>query len=48
MNLSEFNPALERELRCMPIFDFNFRILELKKTQATQKNSLEMEPFGLK
>lgn len=48
MNLSDFDPALERELRCMPIFDFNFRILELKKTQASQSNSLETEPFGLK
>lgn len=48
MNLSNFHPILERELRCMPIFDFNFRILELKNSQAVENNSLQMEPFGLK
>jgi hypothetical protein len=46
--LSDGDPILERELRWMPIYDFNFRILALKKNQAKQTNSLEMEPYGLK
>jgi hypothetical protein len=42
------NPALERELRQMSIYDFNFRILALKKNQDVQSNKLENEPFGLR
>lgn len=42
------DPALERELRQMSIYDFNFRILALKKNQAVQSNSLDNEPFGLR
>jgi len=46
--LSDGDPILEKQLRAMSIYDFNFRILTLKKNQAIQNNSLEMEPFGLK
>lgn len=48
MTLSDGDPILERELRWMPVYDFNFRILALNKKQRAQDNSLEMEPFGLK
>ena len=48
MNLSDGDPIMERELRWMPVYDFNFRILALNKHRAKQENSLEMEPFGLK
>lgn len=40
------DPFLEKELRRMSIYDFNFRILTLKKNQ--QGSRLDTEPFGFK
>lgn len=45
--LSDGNPTLEKELRRMPIYDFNFRILTLKKNQA-RTSKIEEGPFGFK
>lgn len=36
MILSDYNPFLEKELRRMPIMDFNFRIITIKNNQTKQ------------
>lgn len=42
------DPEKEKHYRRMPIFDFNFRILELRKHNAKASNSVEEGPFGVK
>jgi len=42
------DPEKEKHYRRMSIFDFNFRILELRKHNAKATKSLEDEPFGVK
>lgn len=37
---------MEKHYRRMPIYDFNFRILELKKHRSSSKTSAE-DQFGI-
>jgi hypothetical protein len=43
--ISDGDPFLEKELRRMSIYDFNFRILALKTKSDNNSRSLT-EPFG--
>jgi hypothetical protein len=42
------DPEKEKHYRRMSIFDFNFRILELRKHQAKESKQIEDGPFGVK
>jgi hypothetical protein len=46
--MSKEDPSLEKVWKRISIFDFNYRILNLRKNQAKESKSLEDEPFGLK
>lgn len=45
--MAEGDPDLFYRFTCMPIYDFNFRILALRKNQNGGNHQDDMEPFGL-
>lgn len=46
MVMAEGDPDMFQKFSRMPIYDFNFRILALKKNQKSQARQ-NIEPFGI-